>query len=210
MEQKSSHPVEGAPAELLAAVRGQLHTDDADWLEAALRSDAEAWANEFGIAKDVSGLVCERNLFRYRAVPVTIRFEGQTSEHGVAELLRVAAAGLRAGSELLVSTAVALPGDAGAVLQRHGATVVVEDDAGWLRRAGRTRSGRIRLISSPVAPASTELSLALGGTPDVAVYRHPVVGAGRVELLPFLREQAVSLTAHRFGNPNPVMEGLTL
>ncbi|WP_138417142.1 proline dehydrogenase family protein [Sinomonas gamaensis] len=210
MEQTLSRPIEGAPAELLAAVRGGLHTDDADWLEAALRSDAEAWANEFGVAKDVSGLACERNLFRYRPVPVIIRFEGQTSEHGVAELLRVAAAGLLAGSELLVSTAVALPGDAGAVLQRHGATVVVEDDAGWLGRAGRIRSGRIRLISSPVAPASTQLSLALGGTPDVAVYRHPVVGAGRVELLPFLREQAVSLTSHRFGNPNPVMEGLTL
>jgi RHH-type proline utilization regulon transcriptional repressor/proline dehydrogenase/delta 1-pyrroline-5-carboxylate dehydrogenase len=210
MEREPSHAVEGAPAELLAAARGELQADDAEWLEAALRSDSAEWAAEFGVAKDVSGLACERNLFRYRPVPVTIRFEGQTSEHGDAELLRVVAAGLRAGAPLVVSTAVALPGQTGAVLARHGVTVVREDDAGWLRRAGRIRSGRIRLISSPVAPASTELSLVLGGTPDVAVYRHPVVGAGRVELLPFLHEQAVSLTAHRFGTPNPVIEELML
>jgi RHH-type proline utilization regulon transcriptional repressor/proline dehydrogenase/delta 1-pyrroline-5-carboxylate dehydrogenase len=28
-----------------------------------------------------------------------------------------------------------------------------------------------------------------------------VTEAGRLELLPFLREQAVSITAHRFGTP---------
>ena len=32
--------------------------------------------------------------------------------------------------------------------------------------------------------------------------------AGRVELLPFLREQAVSITAHRFGNPDRGMIAL--
>ena len=26
--------------------------------------------------------------------------------------------------------------------------------------------------------------------------------SGRIELLPFLREQSVSVTAHRFGNPD--------
>ena len=27
-----------------------------------------------------------------------------------------------------------------------------------------------------------------------------ITGAGRLEMLPFLREQAVSITCHRFGN----------
>ncbi len=49
---------------------------------------------------------------------------------------------------------------------------------------------------------------ALGGRPDVAVYFHPVTEAGRIEMLPFLREQAVSITAHRFGNPNPFSESV--
>jgi len=49
---------------------------------------------------------------------------------------------------------------------------------------------------------------ALGGRPDVAVNFHPVTEAGRIEMLPFLREQAVSITAHRFGNPNPFSESV--
>ncbi len=47
-----------------------------------------------------------------------------------------------------------------------------------------------------------ELSEALGGSPDVAIYSETVTEAGRVELLPFLREQAIAITAHRFGNPD--------
>ena len=29
-----------------------------------------------------------------------------------------------------------------------------------------------------------------------------MTASGRVEVLPFLKEQAVSITAHRFGNPD--------
>ncbi|SMH29414.1 L-proline dehydrogenase [Rathayibacter oskolensis] len=50
-------------------------------------------------------------------------------------------------------------------------------------------------------PLSTALAEALGGSPDTAIYADPVTPAGRVELLPFLREQAISITNHRFGNP---------
>ncbi len=32
--------------------------------------------------------------------------------------------------------------------------------------------------------------------------------AGRIEMLPFLKEQAVSITAHRFGTPNALSDGL--
>ncbi|WP_136611725.1 proline dehydrogenase family protein [Sinomonas albida] len=198
----------GAAAELLVAARPELPADDAGWLASALGSDAAAWASEFGVAKDASGLVSERNVLRYRHLPVTVRFEGPTSGHGLAELLRVVAAGLVAGSRLTVSSAVDLPGETVAVLRRHEAVVIVEDSAAWLARAARMGSGRIRLLGSPVA--ATELAEALNGTPDVAVYAHPVVGAGRVELLPFLHEQAVSLTAHRFGNPNPVVQSVEL
>jgi RHH-type proline utilization regulon transcriptional repressor/proline dehydrogenase/delta 1-pyrroline-5-carboxylate dehydrogenase len=40
------------------------------------------------------------------------------------------------------------------------------------------------------------------------VYSEPVTEAGRIELLPFLREQAVSITAHRFGTPNHLSDAL--
>ena len=67
---------------------------------------------------------------------------------------------------------------------------------------------RIRLISDWVGDragalaAKRALQHALGGTPDVAVYAGPVVSAGEVELLPFVHEQAISITAHRFGTPD--------
>ena len=40
------------------------------------------------------------------------------------------------------------------------------------------------------------------------VSRQVVTGAGRVELLPFLHEQAISITAHRFGTPDHLTEGV--
>ena len=71
----------------------------------------------------------------------------------------------------------------------------------------------MRLIAGTgdaAASAVRALADAVGGTPDIAVYAHPVVSAGRVEMLPFLHEQAVSITAHRFGNPNPDFLALTV
>jgi RHH-type proline utilization regulon transcriptional repressor/proline dehydrogenase/delta 1-pyrroline-5-carboxylate dehydrogenase len=38
------------------------------------------------------------------------------------------------------------------------------------------------------------------------VYAQPVVEAGRVELLTFVQEQAVAITAHRFGSPTSLVE----
>jgi RHH-type proline utilization regulon transcriptional repressor/proline dehydrogenase/delta 1-pyrroline-5-carboxylate dehydrogenase len=46
------------------------------------------------------------------------------------------------------------------------------------------------------------LAEAVHGNPDLAVYDNEVTTAGRLELLPFLHEQAIAITAHRFGNPD--------
>jgi RHH-type proline utilization regulon transcriptional repressor/proline dehydrogenase/delta 1-pyrroline-5-carboxylate dehydrogenase len=160
--------------ELLAAA------GDPAMLVRAAGSDAAAWAAEFGRDADVSGLWAERNVLRYRPVPVEVRLAAGAP---VAELLRVVAAGLLAGSPMTVSAAepVTLP----------GVSVRVEDDATWAAGLG---AGRVRLIGG-AAP---------GGRPDLAVWSGPVTEAGRLELLPFLHEQAVSITAHRFGNPDPL------
>jgi RHH-type proline utilization regulon transcriptional repressor/proline dehydrogenase/delta 1-pyrroline-5-carboxylate dehydrogenase len=174
------------------AVRSLLALDDT--LSGAFGSDAAAWADEFGTARDVSGLSAERNVFRYLPVPVTIRLaEGAP----LAALLRVVGAGLLAGSTLSVSTA-------SPVSPIAGVPVVEEDDATWLARVPSLGAGRIRLIGGD----ATALAVALGGRPDVAVYAGDVTPAGRVELLPFLREQAVSMTAHRFGTPNHLTDAL--
>jgi RHH-type transcriptional regulator, proline utilization regulon repressor / proline dehydrogenase / delta 1-pyrroline-5-carboxylate dehydrogenase len=49
---------------------------------------------------------------------------------------------------------------------------------------------------------------AVHGNPDIALYSGPVTAAGRVELLPFLHEQSISITAHRFGNPSWLSQGV--
>ncbi|RAX48698.1 1-pyrroline-5-carboxylate dehydrogenase [Arthrobacter sp. AQ5-05] len=196
---------------LKAAGESGLEAADLSWLQDALASDATAWANEFNTAKDVSGLHAERNVFRYRALPVTVRFENETSGHGIAELVRVVAAGIAAGSRVTVSSAVEVPAAIRTVLTESSATVVVEDAQGFGARAARLAAktgpdsaARIRLIGGSVM----DVAEATNGKPDVAIYGNNVVSAGRVEMLTFLHEQAVSITAHRFGTPNHLSDSV--
>ncbi|GIE99264.1 1-pyrroline-5-carboxylate dehydrogenase [Paractinoplanes rishiriensis] len=170
-------------------------------LERAVRSDAAAFTGHFRMA-DVSELQVERNVLRYLPVPVEVRLaEGAP----LAGLVRVVAAGLVAGAPMRVSVAEPLPEPIAEVLAAPPSAgqpsspeaapappveVRVEGDATW---AAGVAAGRVRLIGA---------SAALPSTPDLAVYAGPVTEAGRVELLPFLHEQAVSITAHRFGNPD--------
>jgi RHH-type proline utilization regulon transcriptional repressor/proline dehydrogenase/delta 1-pyrroline-5-carboxylate dehydrogenase len=189
------------------AAQGVLSAAELEVLGRALASDALAWAEEFGTSKDVSGLSAERNIFRYRALPVTVRL---SDGEPLADLVRTVAAGVLAGSALTVSSPVDLPGQLRTVFTGLGIDLTVEDDAGWLastaRLAGvaRLATSRIRLIGGN----ATALAEATGGRPDLAVYHQPVTEAGRVELLPFLHEQSVSITAHRFGTPNHLSDGL--
>ncbi|GIE74212.1 1-pyrroline-5-carboxylate dehydrogenase [Actinoplanes philippinensis] len=181
---------------LLAAVKpadGQplVDADALAAVERAARSDA---AFDFQTPSDVTGLAVERNVFRYLPTPVTVRL---ASGGSVADLVRVLAAGLLTGAEMRVSSAVPLP-DA---LAAHCPGLTVEDDTTFA--AGLT-AGRVRLIGGD----ASALAAATGGRPDLAVWSGPVTEAGRVELLPFLREQAISITAHRFGNPLPLAEAV--
>ncbi len=63
---------------------------------------------------------------------------------------------------------------------------------------------RIRLLGGdPLA-----LEEALGVSIDTAIHDAPVVESGVIEMLPFLREQSVSITAHRFGDLDPDFQEL--
>ncbi|GAA3939237.1 bifunctional proline dehydrogenase/L-glutamate gamma-semialdehyde dehydrogenase [Microbacterium soli] len=174
----------------------EIPGEDAAWLRGALATDIDAWGAEFGIVRDATGLVTEQNALRYQAVPVTLRYEGTR----VAELVRVAAAGVRAGSRVTVSTASALPAAVVTWLGAHDVTVVTEDADAWGAHARRLADAgsRVRMIGADAAATAA----AVNGSPSLAIYANPVVAAGRVELLTFLREQAVSITAHRFGTPH--------
>src|SRR5690606_1538198 len=178
---------------------------------AALASDKLWWNTEFNQAKDRSGLKAERNIFRYRAVDVTVRFEEATSGHGLAEALRVVAAGVTAGSRVIFSADVQLPLGVRNLLAENSVTVVREDADAFAARAaklaaktGPESAARIRLIGGSLKAVAE----ATNGKPDVAIYASPVTAAGRVELLPFLHEQAVSINAHRLGTPNHLTDDL--
>ncbi|AMB60590.1 bifunctional proline dehydrogenase/L-glutamate gamma-semialdehyde dehydrogenase [Microterricola viridarii] len=192
---------------LIEASQPALGYEEFDVLRRSALSDAIAWAEEFGTAKDVSGVGLERNVFRYRALPVTVRISEAAS---LGHALRVIAAGVRSRSRFDVSTALTLPAGVLAVLASRDLAVRTETDAAWLERAagGGIATSRVRLVDAVGGGASAALSAALGGSPDVAIYDHEVTQAGRVELLPFLREQAISITAHRFGNPSTLSEGV--
>jgi RHH-type proline utilization regulon transcriptional repressor/proline dehydrogenase/delta 1-pyrroline-5-carboxylate dehydrogenase len=74
----------------------------------------------------------------------------------------------------------------------------VEDGAQFADRLRALPGGRVRLIGGD----ASQVYEAVDGRPDVAVYAQEVTESGRVEMLPFLREQAISITAHRFGTPH--------
>ncbi|MBS3177184.1 MULTISPECIES: bifunctional proline dehydrogenase/L-glutamate gamma-semialdehyde dehydrogenase [unclassified Pseudoclavibacter] len=204
-------PVSNASAQTLldaavAIAKAQpavLTSGDTAMLERALGSDAQAWAEEFGRDRDVQGLYAERNVFRYLTFPgeITVRL---SEDARVADLLRVVAAGLVAGAQLRVSTGVELPSAAKAALAGAGVRMRAESDAEFLSVAGSLRGGRMRLIGGD----AVALARAVDGRVDLAIYSGAVTESGRVETLPFLREQAVSITAHRFGTPNALTEGL--
>ena len=173
---------------------------DSEFLERSLRSDAFCWAEEFGITRDVTGLEAEKNVLRYRPVPVTVRAE----DGATAQVLRVVGAGLLAGSDVTVSTPAPLDPAVAELLRSQGVAYRTEDAGEWRKVLRDNAPGRVRLLGG----SREEFAEASGGRADIALYAHPVVEAGRVELLTFLREQAVAVTAHRFGSPTPLVEGL--
>ncbi|WP_347754983.1 proline dehydrogenase family protein [Agrococcus sp. ProA11] len=218
------HGLDRRVSAVIEAATPSLDFLEFDRVRAGANSDQTAWEAEFGLARDVSELGVERNVFRYRPADVLIRV---AEDGSVADLVRLLAAATRTRAIVRVSSAVEVP--AGVVqLSRQAIPplrleeLVQETDAAFHARIadgsvlaavenedamGHTRVTeplrRIRLVGTDAG-----LRGALAGNATVAVYDQPVTGEGRIELLPFLREQAISITAHRFGTPDPEMQAL--
>lgn len=197
--QERSLPTNRRPARAdLADAVSQACGEDA-WLQAALENDEFWWRKEFSVAHDPTGLACEKNLFRYRAMPLAlIRGEEGTP---LSRLLRLVAATVRAGVprifvsspqaladihlpgvQVLQQTAEELPGFLSS-MPPHGVLRCTTADDGLYRTAHQQRW---------------------------RVIKRPVLAHGRLELLPFFREQSLSATAHRYGNVMPMDDLLRL
>ena len=221
----SSLHLRGLDSRLTAVIesaQASLDYEAFEWVRRAALSDAIAWDREFGQVRDVSRLGVERNLFRYRPVPVAVRATGDADWRAV---LRVVLAGVRARSRFSLSAPVGLPAAVRRVLAELDVDVHLESDEQWVQRmSGRDTdfvataaddlleapAPRARLVGSPTAVAvlHAALAAATGGNPDLAVYADEVTTAARVELLPFLHEQSISITAHRFGTPDTWSEAV--
>ncbi|GII99273.1 L-proline dehydrogenase [Sediminihabitans luteus] len=154
--------------------------DPAGWLAWAEADDARAWAQEFGVEHDPSGLVAESNVFRYRPVDgLTVRAGHDASD---VEVERVLAAARRAGVTVELRPA-------------RGAGATGDEEFARAVATGRV-TGRVRVVGT--APGLREAAAARTGF--VTVLDHPVLASGRRELLTVLREQAVSRTLHRYGH----------
>ncbi|HEX3679116.1 MAG TPA: aldehyde dehydrogenase family protein, partial [Galbitalea sp.] len=195
-------------ARVIKRAQAGLEFLEFDRVRLAAVRDEKAWSSEFGVSRDVSALAVERNVFRYRPLPVTIRLADGAP---MGDLVRLIVAATRAGSALFVSTPIPLPDPLVELFGEFGSptliqSVIVESDARWHARlvAGELKTTRIRLAGGN----ASALAAIVKGNPDIAIYGGAVTTAGRVELLPFVHEQAVSITAHRFGNPDRAMAGL--
>lgn len=191
---------------LFEAAEAQLSASERTELRRALDADAQAWASAYGANRDVTGLACERNILRYRPTPVLLRAGSATP---LVDVVRVLAAGTLAGGPIGVSVAEALPQSLLDAVEAAGVEVSVEDADAWdARLAMVATSGglgmRVRVLGARDESSQerwAHASRVTGGSPDLALYTGAVTPCPHVELLPFVREQAVSITNHRFGTP---------
>lgn len=201
--------IDDSVARLIEAALPSMDFEEFGRVRAGAVSDVEAW-RELGRLHELAGLEVERNLLRYRPVPVTIR----VGEGGrAADLVRVLAAATIAGAPVAISTAVPLHAQ---LIDVFGvpdspvgvAEVLIESDARWHARAqaGGVATTRIRLLGGD----RLILARVLHGQPGIAVYADPVTASGTVELLPFLIEQSIRMSVERLGSPDSAMLELPL
>ena len=176
----ASLSVSPSPAirELLEEFKPHLEPKDYGWLSRAAGYDQRAWDQEFGRDHDYAGLRSEANIFRYRTPlePVVVHV-------GKGYMLRDVYRQLLASA--ITGTPIRVVADRAIADELEAAGVRVDANA-----VAGTPS-RIRAVG--------EVPEALYGDVATHVFDGPVLADGRRELLPYLLEQSVSATLHRFG-----------
>ncbi len=186
----------------------------------------KAAMSHFDQLNDPSGLISERNVLRYLPARSTLRVEDGTP---LRDVLMIAAAACAVGRYeedkklhrlvrvapgqsadyiaeaplITLSTSRTFPAEFAQWAEEYGFDVVVESNDEFIARiaeSGVEDEVRIRALGT----TRGQIQTALGGDLRVAVWDGPATAAARVEALPFLREQAVSITNHRYGNPTAI------
>jgi len=134
------------------------------------------WANHFAIDHDPTALFCESNVFRYRPLERIVLRVGPHAQQ--LDLTRVRRAAAICG----------VP-----VIESHHTN---ESQDTFAARLPSLNSERVRLLGEHL----DEVLHRSANEANVHLAVAPVLGAGRIELLHYVREQAISRTLHRFGN----------
>ena len=137
---------------------------------------ADVWAEHFAVEHDPTGLFCEANVFRYRPMDaVVFRIQANASEREVTLVRRASEV---TGVRLIESN------------------VATETEEAFRQRLGNMSAERLRVIGDPLSSETRRVAAATA----IHVADQPVLPVGRIELLNYVREQAISTTLHRFGN----------
>jgi RHH-type proline utilization regulon transcriptional repressor/proline dehydrogenase/delta 1-pyrroline-5-carboxylate dehydrogenase len=146
--------------------------------DSVARGYNDAWTRWFAISHDPTGLKSERNDLRYRPLNGVLVRVGPDTPDGAVDAARRAAE--LCGTQILVSDAS------------------IEPDAALIERSRSLGVERVRMLTS----ASDELRAVLYAA-GIEIDDEPVSVSGRRELRRWLREQAISRTAHRHGRVAP-------
>ncbi|MEE9416457.1 MAG: bifunctional proline dehydrogenase/L-glutamate gamma-semialdehyde dehydrogenase [Acidimicrobiales bacterium] len=134
------------------------------------------WDSHFAIEHDDTDLFCEANIFRYRPLSkIAVRVGLGTAESDLA-LVRLAAS--LSGTEIISSSA------------EH------ETQDEFASRLESLGVERVRVLGETPSKALRIAAVAAG----VHLADDQVTNSGRIELQHYVREQAISITLHRFGN----------
>jgi RHH-type proline utilization regulon transcriptional repressor/proline dehydrogenase/delta 1-pyrroline-5-carboxylate dehydrogenase len=184
---------------LSLAASSAMTDSEVESLLRAAKSDIWNLQNFFR-STDESGLNAERNVMRYFRSDCTLRVDLSASNY---DSWRAMLALIALGKGEV--SAFDLPERLKKEAQKAGLKVTVED-AQSFRKSLLYRPRRVRYIGQPLTIESGSVLASC----DVAMYSSPATESGRIELLPYFKEQAVSVTAHRFGNPVKFVAELAL
>ena len=146
--------------------------------ETAERSYQRAWQDWFGHSHDPTGLISEHNDLRYRCLAGVLVRVGPDTPDGALWAARRAAD--ICGTRLVISDSA------------------TESEATLLHRLDRLGVERLRLLTGASGALRTGFS-----ANGVEIDSEPISASGRRELRRWLREQAISRTAHRHGRVAP-------
>ncbi len=134
------------------------------------------WRSHFSIDHDETGLECEANVFRYRSAESVGLWTGAGADPG--DLQRVRRAAALAGVRLVEAS-------------HEGG-----ESEPFIRSLAASGIERVRLVGCE----QTDEMARMCGEHGIHIIDGPVTASGRLELQHYVREQAMSVTLHRFGN----------